>query len=154
MLASNSLASAAAFPAKPIDLWAQPFGGRLSEHRDSLCLLEAWVAPPWIKPHNDSLALEIKKCIYTLLSPETAFNQFRARGGRSSTDKGSPGSYTCRLDLTHGFKSGRVHWQDKTIQRWWVCAHVEVIRIALLFISFIQYSSLVGIQLQYIVQSN
>ena len=51
--------------------------------------------------HNHSLALQIKKCIYTLLSRETTSNQFRnIRRVEPGTDRGSPGFFTNLATVT------------------------------------------------------
>lgn len=152
------------FPGKTYRPLSTTFGGRLSSR--ATCWAVPWLhvfvcsmgGPSRNQTHNHSPALQIKKCTYTLLSREAATNQFRNIRRveyTEGTDRGSPGlcksgySYTCRIDFAHRFKSGWVYWQDWTIlsQSRWAWAHVEVVRIKLIFKSFIQYTRLAWLQL-------
>lgn len=162
------------FPGKTYRPLSTTFGGRLSSKATR------W-AVPWLhlfvcsmgglsgnQPHNHSLALQIKKCIYTLLSRETTSNQF-GNIRRVECTKGlteghlgfcwSGYGYTCRFNFNLGFESGWDYRQDWNLQsicsyeRWQAGAHVEVVRFILFFISFIQHSSLARLQLQYRVSA-
>ncbi len=71
------------FPGKTYRPLSTTFGGRLSS--TATCWAVPWLhvfvcsmgGPSGIQTHNHSLTLQIKKCIYTLLSRETTSNQFR-----------------------------------------------------------------------------
>lgn len=71
------------FPGKTYRPLSTTFGGRLSS--TATCWAVPWLhvfvcsmgGPSGNQTHNHSLALQIKKCIYTLLSRETTSNQFR-----------------------------------------------------------------------------
>lgn len=82
------------FPGKTYRPLSTTFGGRLSS--TATCWAVPWLhvfvcsmgGPSGNQTHNHSLALQIKKCIYTLLSLETTSNQFR---NLRRVEWGSPG---------------------------------------------------------------
>lgn len=134
------------FPGKSYWPLNTMFAGRLSSTATH------WAAP-WLhvfvcsmggpcrnQTHNHSLGLQIKKGIYTLLSPETTSNRFQKQirmveyaAGLTEGHLGlckSGYSSTCCFDFSLWFKSGWVYWQSWTIPSHasrWAWAHVEMV---------------------------
>lgn len=136
------------FPGKTYRLLSTTFGGRLSS--TATCWAVPWLhvfvcsmgGPGGNQTHNHSLALQIKKCIYTLLSHVTTSNQFRNIRRVECTEGLTEGhlffckcgyGFTLCFDFDLWFESGWVYWQDRTIFSHESRAHVEVVRSVFVF---------------------
>lgn len=151
------------FPGKTYRPLSTAFGGRLSSTATHSALLWLHVfvcsmgGPSGNQTHNHSLALQIKKCMYTLLSRETTSNQFRNTRRVERTEALTEGhlgfcksgyGHTCYFHFNLWFESGWVCWQKWTL----LCHQSEHMwqRSGLHCFSNPSYRTLVWLQPQYI----